>query len=217
MSDNAAEKKAGGSPTPATASKPGAGTKKEDEKFVPPQKQAYSFASFRILIVEDYPFMAELLTSMLREFGVGEFMLAESAKDAREIVTLCNAEATSRKQIDLIVVDWLMPDQDGVEFVEWLRAHKKDSVKFLPVILCSAYTSQTVVEKGRDSGASEVLVKPVSAEKLAKRILHIVDQPTPFVKTPDFFGPDRRRQDKKYPGEDRRIMTEDDVQVHKEK
>lgn len=208
MTDKAAKQKAGGGAMPKKA---------DDKKFVMPQKQAYSFASFRILLVEDYQFMAELLTSMLREFGVGEFMMAENAKDAREIITLCNAEMTSRKQIDLVIVDWLMPDQDGVEFVEWLRGHKKDSVKFVPVVLCSAYTSQLVVEKGRDSGANEVLVKPVSAEKLAKRILHIVDQPRPFVKTPDFFGPDRRRQDKKFAGEDRRKMGEDDVQIYHEK
>lgn len=197
-------------------------TKKVEAKKVPaggkiPQKQAYNFSGFRILLVEDYQFMAELLSSMLREFGVGEFMMAESAKDAREMITMCNADVASRKPIDIAIVDWLMPDFDGVELTQWIRSHKKDAVKFLPVILCSAYTSQTVVEKGRDGGANEVLVKPVSAEKLAQRILHVVDHPRPFVKTPDFFGPDRRRREKKFAGDDRRQMTEDDLKVFHEK
>ena len=195
---------------------PAKGKEKPAEPTGP--KQAYSFRDFNVLIVEDYQFMAELLSSMLREFGVGRIMLAESAKEAREMLIMCNAEAVSNKKIDLVITDWLMPGgQDGVDLIKWMRGYIKDSIKFLPVIMCSAYTSEAVVMAGRDNGANEVLVKPVSAENLANRILHVVDNPRPFVKTPDFFGPDRRRQDKKFPGDDKRKMTESDLKVFHEK
>lgn len=81
----------------------------------------------------------------------------------------------------------------------------------MPVIVCSAYTSEAIVSEGRDYGANEVLVKPVAAESIAKRISHVIDQPRPYIKAPDFFGPDRRRKTQKFPGEEKRIANPDEV------
>lgn len=169
------------------------------------QGQAYSLKNFRILAVEDYPFMADLISSMLREFGVGHIMQAVNSQEAREILTLFNSESQDeRNAIDIVIADWLMPDGDGTELLKWIREHRKSSIKFLPTILCSAYASEDVVVMARDGGANEALVKPVSAIKLAKRILHVVDNPRPYIKAPNFFGPDRRRKESKRDGEDRR-------------
>jgi CheY-like chemotaxis protein len=178
----------------------------------PKQGQAYSLKNFRILSVEDYPFMADLISSMLREFGIGHIMQAVNAQEAREILTLFNSESQDeRNAIDIVVVDWLMPDGDGPELLRWIREHRKSSIKFLPTILCSAYASEDVVGMARDGGANEALVKPVSAIKLAKRILHVVDNPRPYIKAPDFFGPDRRRKEVKWENEERRKMQADAI------
>jgi two-component system chemotaxis response regulator CheY len=180
------------------------------------QRNAYSLARFTILIVEDYPFMSELVRTMLREFGVGNLFTAENAENARNILRT-NNETGSRTPIDIVLVDWLMPDGNGVNFIKWIRNHKSESIKFLPTILCSAYASEDVVITGRDNGANEALVKPVAAEKLAKRLLYVIDNPRPFVKAPGFFGPDRRRKDDRFPGDDRRKISESDIeQIHEE-
>jgi CheY-like chemotaxis protein len=168
------------------------------------RKEAYSLKSFRVLIVEDYPFMAELMSSMAREFGVGQLLLAENGKEAKEMVMMFNADPGSKNQIDMVITDWLMPGGDGADLVKWIRDSKKDAIRFLPIILCSAYTSEDVVFVGRDKGANEVLVKPLSAKKLADRILHVIDHPRPFIETPNFFGPDRRRRSEAFKGEERR-------------
>lgn len=120
------------------------------------------------------------------------------------------------KGIDIVLTDWLMPDGSGVELLEWIRSHDADNIKFLPVLLLSAYTTQKVVTTARDYGANEALVKPVSGAKLAGRILSIVDKPRPFVQTPDFFGPDRRRQDMAYKGQDRRKTSSELIKVNYE-
>ena len=176
---------------------------------VPNQKQktAYNLKSFRILIVEDYPFMADLMTSMAREFGVGNLLLANSGTEAKEMIMMFNADPGARNLIDMVITDWLMPDGDGADLIRWIRNSRKDTIRFLPVVLCSAYTSEEVVFTARDTGANEALVKPVSANKIASRILHVIDHPRPFIKTPDFFGPDRRRKVEKFAGEERRVAT----------
>jgi len=181
------------------------------------QKQAYALSSFRILIAEDYPFMSDLMSTMLKEFGVGYVLHAVSGAEAKEMLMLFNSEsADSRNAVDIVIVDWLMPEGDGPDLIKWIREHRKNTVKFLPVILCSAYASEDVVRVARDTGANEALVKPLSAEKLAKRILYVVDNPRSFIKSPDFFGPDRRRKEQAFEGDDRRKMQTEAIKEHHE-
>ncbi len=173
----------------------------------------YSLGAFTILIVEDYPFMAHLMATMLREFGVGKVLMANSADEAKRMLAMFNSDAGARDPVDIVIVDWLMPEEggDGVALMDWVRGHKKDAVKFLPMILCSAYTNEEVVISGRDHGASEVMVKPIAAQKLARRILHVIDHPRPFIKAPDFFGPDRRRKVQAFNGEEKRKMNPEEI------
>ncbi len=175
------------------------------------QKDPYSLKSFRVLVADDYPFMADLMTSMIRELGVEHILLANSGAEAKEMVMMFNADPGSPNHIDMVITDWLMPGGDGDELIRWIRDSKKDAIKFLPVVLCSAYTSEEIVTIARDSGANEAMVKPISAKKMADRILHVINHPRPFIKTPNFFGPDRRRRLEKYKGEERRVMKPDEV------
>ncbi|MCB1556358.1 MAG: response regulator [Alphaproteobacteria bacterium] len=188
---------------------PGSSTQKE--------KSAYSLNGFNVLIVEDYPFMASLIATMLREFGVGNIFIAHNGADAREMLVMFNGDPAARDHIDIVLTDWLMPGGDGIALIDWVRAHKKDSVRFVPIVLCSAYASELVVIKGRDHGANEALVKPVSAKKLANRILHVIDHPRPFIKAPDFFGPDRRRKVEPYEGDEKRKTSPEELREHHER
>ncbi|MCM2342987.1 MAG: response regulator [Alphaproteobacteria bacterium] len=181
------------------------------------QKKAYSLSAFRVLIVEDYPFMADLMSTMLREFGVGNIIQASSGNEGREMISLFNSDEGARNKIDIVLMDWLMPDGDGLELLRWIRGHRKDSIRFLPSVLCSAYTSEQVVSVGRDNGANEVLVKPVSAQKLASRLLYVIDKPRPFLRAPGFFGPDRRRRNEAYKGDERRIAKAEDIKQFNER
>jgi hypothetical protein len=45
----------------------------------------------------------------------------------------------------------------------------------------------------RDAGVTEFLCKPISAKALYERILNVVANPRPFIKSKTYFGPDRRR------------------------
>ena len=69
----------------------------------------------------------------------------------------------------------------------------------------TAFSSVKRVAIARDSGITEFLRKPFTAEALYKRIEAIVEKPRPFVLSDNFTGPDRRRKaDKDFKGTDKR-------------
>lgn len=179
----------------------------------------YSLKNFTVLLVDDYEFMQHLCASMLRAFGVGGIMVCSSGAEAIELLTITQSQArnNSVKGIDLILTDWMMPNGSGVELIDWVRNHQSDQIRFTPIMLLSAFTSEDIVGIARDHGASEALVKPISAEKMATRILAMIDNPRPFVKTATFFGPDRRRKIVPWKGEERRLMNSEQVVQHNER
>lgn len=178
------------------------------------REKAYDLSTFRVLIVEDFPFISGILSSSLSEMGVGKVLTAADGAIGKERILNFNAVQSSQN-IDVAIVDWFMPECSGLELLQWIRNHKSDTIRFLPVIICSAYASRELVEQSRDNGANEVMVKPVSASKLAARVLHVIDNPRAFVRAGDFFGPDRRRKVEPYKGEERRIMKAEDItEIH---
>ncbi len=117
-------------------------------------------------------------------------------------------------KIDIVVTDWLMPAGSGKELLQWIRSQKDDVIRFLPVMVVSAYTTEKIVHYARDLGANETLVKPISGTGLASRICGMIDHPRPFLSLPDYFGPDRRRQDLVFAGKERRLTKKENIKVN---
>jgi CheY-like chemotaxis protein len=179
--------------------------------------QPYDLSNFTILVVEDSLYMQSLIASMLKAFGVGDIIACENGKEAIEILTVLQATKKSRhlSSIDIVLTDWLMPNGSGQDLLKWIRGHEKDSVRFLPVIVVSGYTTAFVANMARDLGAHEMLAKPVSGTSLASRICSVIDSPRSFINAPDYFGPDRRRHDVPFKGMDRRLIPADEIKVVK--
>lgn len=173
----------------------------------------YSLHKFRVLLAEDYDFMQHLAAGMLRAFGVGDVIVCSGGHEAK--ATLDHL-AKSSNLVDIVITDWLMPEGNGNELTRWIRDHKEEDIRFLPVLTVSSYTSKDMIEQARDAGANESLVKPLSGEKLAKRILSIIDAPRSFIKTPDFFGPDRRRHAHPWQHAERRKINPETIKVNNE-
>ena len=184
--------------------------------FEATQPKECNLKNFRILIVDDFQFMADLLAGMMREMGVGEVITFDSASGALNHLKYVTKNYSNTTHIDLALIDWLMPGMNGVDLIKEIRRFDQDYIKFLPIVLLSAYTSKKVVEAARDSGANEALVKPISAEKLAKRLVHIINNPRPYIKNDKFMGPDRRRKEEKFQGKDKRKTKAEFIKVHEE-
>lgn len=183
--------------------------------FKQEEASPYDLSEFTILLVEDSPYMQSLMISMLKAFGVGDIMACNDAHEAIDLLKVTQARRKSRyvTNVDIVLTDWLMPKGSGAVLLEWIRSQRDDAVRFLPVVVVSAYTTGKVVSVARDMGANETLVKPISGLGLASRICAVIDKARPFVSIPDYFGPDRRRQDMEFSGPDRRKTTRQDMKL----
>ena len=153
-------------------------------------------SQLRLLVVDDNAAMRGIVRTVLAAFGCTNVFEAGTAKQAFETLR-CEA-------IDVLIVDWKMQPIDGVALVRRIRADEKERIAFLPIIMLTAYAEPAKVREARDAGVSEFLVKPFSSEGLYRRLVSIVNQPRPFVRTKQFFGPDRRRFEAEYGGGERR-------------
>lgn len=165
---------------------------------------SYDLSDLNILIVDDSPFMRELLSSMLNNLGVGRVVDVASGQDAVDTINLAISEGRASRQFDVIFSDWLMEKMDGLQFLRWVRSHPNPDVKFIPFIMVSAYSTLDWVIMARDNGVSEFLTKPVSVKSMVTRLTSIIEHPRSFINCTAYFGPDRRRKTIEYKGEERR-------------
>lgn len=145
------------------------------------------FSKMSVLVVEDTVPMRMLVVNLLEALGVGVVLTANDGLEGFE--TFC------KNSPDVVISDWQMKPVSGVDMVKNIRSHNLSPNKMVPVIMMTGYNSFEKVGQARDIGVTEYLVKPFTAEDLARRIAYVVQKPRDFVQTPDYFGPDRRRRD----------------------
>ncbi len=155
------------------------------------------FDQLRFVVVDDNAHMRRILRTMLRAFGSREIYEAEDGASG--------LEAVEAYQPDILISDIKMPIFDGIELTRMIRNPDGFSQAYLPIIILSAYSEKHQVIAARDAGATDFICKPVSAKTLYDRIQNIIENPRPFIRTTTYFGPDRRRQDSVFSGEDKRV------------
>jgi CheY-like chemotaxis protein len=139
-----------------------------------------------VLVLDDNRHMRQLVESILHALGVKHVVQAGDAAQAFKELQHFNA--------DVIIVDWHMEPLDGLDFVRLVRTAKDSPNPYVPIIMLSGYTEYRRVTEARDAGVHEFLAKPISAKALYQRFAAIIDNPRPFIRTKNYFGPDRRRQ-----------------------
>jgi len=109
-----------------------------------------------ILIVDDDPVQRRLLETTIRRFGY-QTEVAEGGEAA-----ITRLEAAHQPAIDLMVLDLVMPDLDGMGVLSHLRKNRIN----VPVIAQTAHGSVDTVISAMHAGALDFVVKPVGAERL---------------------------------------------------
>jgi two-component system OmpR family response regulator len=116
-----------------------------------------------ILIVDDDPEIRRLLVDYLARNGFE----AIAARDGREMW-----QAIERHVIDLVVLDLMLPDTDGLTLCRDLRA--KPGVADIPVLMLTARGEEADRIVGIEMGADDYLVKPFNPRELLARIKTIL-------------------------------------------
>lgn len=156
----------------------------------------YNLEKLNILVVDDYRPMRHLLNNVLRGLGVKNIAEARNGREALRKLKDFNA--------DIIITDYMMAPISGAELIHKIRTGHENIDPFLPIIVVSAYTEVTAIQKIRDAGMTEFLAKPISAKLLYLRIRSVIEKPRPFIRSGRFLGPDRRRRDTEFSDNERR-------------
>lgn len=121
------------------------------------EKSQGKVAMFNILIVEDSANVRNLLKEILSRAGYNCF----PAEDGEAALLLMDSQ-----QVDLAIVDIVMPKMDGYEFTKTLRDGKCD----MPVLMLTAKISHEDKRKAFEAGTDDFLSKPFDEEELLWRV-----------------------------------------------
>ncbi len=110
----------------------------------------------KILIIDDDPGMTDLLSVLLAPSGA-DTLVANTASDGLELAR--------SGQPDIIILDLLLPEMNGVEICKKIREFSS-----VPILVVSALDSPKVIAQVLDSGADGFLSKPISSAILTAQI-----------------------------------------------
>lgn len=110
----------------------------------------------QVLIIEDDENLGKSLKKIMEDEGMVAH-LATTLKDARELAS---------DTLDVIVLDWMLPDGQGIDFLRELRAKNKT----VPVIMLTARTDLIDKVLGLETGASDYMTKPFESRELVARV-----------------------------------------------
>ncbi|ODT80269.1 MAG: PleD family two-component system response regulator [Pelagibacterium sp. SCN 64-44] len=117
----------------------------------------------RVLIVDDIPTNVRLLEARL----TAEYYEVLSANSGPEALAICQAQ-----EIDIVLLDVMMPDMDGFEVCRRLKADPR--THHVPVLMITALDQPSDRVQGLDAGADDFLTKPVDDTQLMARVKSLV-------------------------------------------
>lgn len=122
--------------------------------------------SLRILVVDDFPMMREILRDALDDIG---FRAVAEAGDGAAALQVLRAQ-----RFDLVIADQNMPHMSGVELLRAIRSDAR--LAHTPVIMVTAEPRPGPFVEAAEAGANAYLVKPFTAQELRERIARVLGQ-----------------------------------------
>ena len=118
----------------------------------------------RILIVEDSTDMAELMRNMLSAVRCE----IEDVRSGEQALAFLRVEADAGREIDLVLLDIMMPEMDGYEVIARIKADPQ--IRGTSVIMTTALDSSNDKTLGLGMGADDYITKPFDPQELLARI-----------------------------------------------
>lgn len=113
----------------------------------------------KVLIVDDTPSVQLVLQRIIQKLG-HEWSVCSNGAEAWDLLQL--------EVFDVVVVDWVMPEMDGVTLCRKIRSH--DFGYYLYLILCTSKEEHSDLLEGMNAGADDFTVKPPRLDEFAVRI-----------------------------------------------
>ena len=120
-----------------------------------------------ILVVDDSPETRSALQLILEDAGYQQVLVAESAHEAFQRLSLANANAPA-EAVEVVLMDIMMRDTDGVEACRRIKADKR--YRDLPILMVTAIKAGAFLETAFAAGAADYVTKPINRLELLTRM-----------------------------------------------
>jgi DNA-binding response OmpR family regulator len=126
--------------------------------------------NYNIAVVEDDTIFAAELEEFLNGLGYA----VKSYNSAQTFL-----KAVREKECDLLIIDWSIPDLNGIEVIEYIRKFHPD----IPVVMLTAHNDRRDIIRGLEAGADDFVSKPVDPEVFSLRIKSLLRRYNGDVRT----------------------------------
>jgi signal transduction histidine kinase/DNA-binding response OmpR family regulator len=135
------------------------------------QREEMQLDSIDILIVDDDETMLETTVDTLESLGAS----AEQARNGLEALGMIEHRHLAGKGYNVIMIDWKMPEIDGLETIRRIRSEIDADV---PILLMSAYDWSDIEDKAKEAGANGFVSKPLFRSALYNKINNLIGKET---------------------------------------
>ncbi len=116
-----------------------------------------------VLVVDDEPNILLSLEFLMKKNGYNVFV----GRDGKEAL-----QTVEQEEIDLIILDIMMPEVDGLEVCKRLKSN--EATKDIKVIFLSAKIKEEEIQAGYDAGADMYITKPYSTRDIVNKVKELI-------------------------------------------
>ena len=125
----------------------------------PDRESTIDIKQMRVLVVDDEEIPAEHARMVLDEAGIR----ADTCKSGKEALRMLEVQHLKQEPYNLVLLDWRMPDQNGIDTAKEIRAHYNNETT---IIILTAYNWDDILEEALASGVDGFLAKPLFASNV---------------------------------------------------
>ena len=138
------------------------------------QRDDMMLDSMDVLVVDDDEILLETAVDTLESLGV----TADHAGSGLEALGMITHRNKTGRDYSVVILDWKMPDIDGVETIHRIRAEVNENI---PILLISAYDWSDIEDAAKEAGANGFVSKPLFRSKLYDKINELLGNETKSV------------------------------------
>jgi CheY-like chemotaxis protein len=143
-----------------------------------------NFSELKILVIEDNQTMRTLIGTVLHGIGVRDIVTATDGMHG-----LC---VLMSENPDVVIVDWEMPNFDGIQFTRMVRSSPNVPDGNIPIIMCTTHSDVARVKEAQVAGVNEYISKPFSPKDFEARLTRVVKKF--YSGSAESVGAERRRR-----------------------
>ena len=131
------------------------------------QREDMRLESIDVLVVDDDETMLQTAAGTLESLGAS----AQQAKSGLEALGMIESRHSSGQDFDVVIVDWKMPEIDGIETIRRIRSEIDADI---PILLISAYDWSDIEDKAKAAGVNGFVSKPLFRSTLYDKISDLI-------------------------------------------